>query len=425
MRTFTLVWFGQLLSTVGSYMSEFALVLWAWQVTNSATALALVGFFSGLPQILISLLAGLLVDRVNRKWVMILGDVIAAIVTLCIGILYLTDGLQIWHIYLAAVISGGSGQIQRLAYQTSVSLLISPSQFIRANSMNSMVHYGAEIAAPAFVGYLYPRIQLSGILWIDLLTFGTAITILLGVCLPSSASTESKHTEEISQVFYQLTVGLRYVWTRRKLRRLIIMVALFYFAHDMSEAIYDPMILARTHGDAQVLASTATVAGIGGVIGAVFLSVWGGPKQRIQGILLGFMGVGLSKLVFGWGQSTRIWLPAQFCSSLSFPLLESSETATWMESTVPELQGHVFAANELVIQLMGALAALLAGPLADSFLEPMITSSVTVTHPLGYLFGIEMGAGSSLLYVLCAIAMLLVGIVSCWLYKRTQQQGTV
>ncbi|MEO0521115.1 MAG: MFS transporter [Cyanobacteria bacterium P01_A01_bin.116] len=410
MRTFTLVWFGQLLSTIGSYMSEFALVLWAWQLTNSATALALVVFFSGLPQIPISLFSGLLVDRFNRKRLMILGDAIAALATLCIGALYLTDSLQVWHIYLAAAINGGFGQIQRLAYQASVSLLVSSRQYIRANSMNSIVHYGAEIVAPAFAGYLYPHIQLSGILWIDLATFGIAITTLLCIHLPQSESTEA--TEEEGHIFYQLTFGLRYVWTRRSLRKLIIIVALFSFAHDLSEAIYDPMILARTNGNAQILASTAVVAGIGGVTGAVVLSAWGGPKHRIQGIFSGFIGVGLSKLVFGLGQSTRIWLPAQLCSSLSFPLLESSETAIWMESTEPELQGRVFAANELVMQLVSTLAALLAGPLADNLLEPMMASPVMLAHPLGYIFGTGAGAGSAVLYVLCAIAMLLIGIVA-------------
>ena len=407
MRIFTIIWLGQLVSTIGNHMTSFALVLWVWQLTGSATALALVGFLYELPQIPIALFAGLLVDRFNRKHLMMLSDIIAAFCTLAIGALYLTNSLLIWHIYLAAAINGSFGQIQRLAYQTSVSLIVSPTQYTRANSMNSAVHYGSSIVAPAFAGFLYPLIQLPGILLIDLATFGIAIATLLWVHIP-----QPPPTKRTGSIIRQLIFGLRHVWTRSDLRTLIVVTALFWFFHDLGDAIYDPMILAQTNGDARVLASTATAAGIGGVTGAIILSIWGGPKQRIKGMLLGFIGAGISKTVFGLGRSPLIWLPAQFCSSFNFPLLGSSETALWMESTQPEIQGRVFAANDLVIQLVSASAALLAGPLADRVLEPMMTSPAMQTHLLGYIFGTGAGAGSSVLYVSCAIAMLSIGIIS-------------
>ncbi|NCJ08615.1 hypothetical protein GS597_19295 [Synechococcales cyanobacterium C] len=146
MRTFTLIWFGQLVSTIGSYMTEFALMLWAWEITGSATALALVGFFSKLPRIPITLVAGLIVDspsetlreRFNRKRLMMLGDAVAALSSLAIGLLYLTDSLHIWHLYGAAALNGGFGQIQSLAYQTSISALVPPAHFTRANSMDAV-----------------------------------------------------------------------------------------------------------------------------------------------------------------------------------------------------------------------------------------------------------------------------------------------
>ena len=409
MRTFIVIWLGQLVSTIGNHMTDFALVLWAWQLTGSATALALVGFFYELPQIPISLFAGLLVDRFNRKHLMMLGDAIAALSTLAIALLYLTDSLQIWHIYSSAAINGGFGQIQRLAYQTSISLIVPPAQYTRANSMNAVVHYGSAIVAPALAGFLYPLVGLLGILSVDLVTFGIAIATLLFIHIPQPLP-----TKKTGSVIHQLTFGLRHVWTRRNLRVLIVITALFWFFHDLGEAIYDPMILARTNGDARVLASTSTAAGIGGVMGAIVLSAWSGPKQRMRGLLIGFIGAGLSKTMFGLGRSPLIWLPAQFCSSFNFPLLGSSETALWMESTQPEIQGRVFAANDLVIQIVSASAALLAGPLADKVLEPMMLSPTMQTHPLGYIFGAGAGAGagSSMLYVFCAIAMLLTGTIA-------------
>ena len=184
MRKFTLIWFGQLISTIGSYMTRFALGIWAWSLTSSATALALVGLFSLLPAMVISLFAGIIVDRANRKHLMILGDAIAASSTLAILILYLSGNLAIWHLYLAAAIKGGFGQIQILAYSTSITLVVSPQNYTRANSMSSAVHYGSAIIAPAVAGVLYPIIGLSGILPIDLATFGVAIAILGWIRIP-------------------------------------------------------------------------------------------------------------------------------------------------------------------------------------------------------------------------------------------------
>ena len=401
MRTFLLVWFGQLISTIGSYMTEFALILWAWDLTGSTTALALVGFFSQLPRIPITLFAGIVVDRYSRKRLMIVGDSVATLSTLGIALLYTTDTLQIWHLYLAAALNGGFGQIQSLAYQASVSLLVPRTQLTRANSLLVSVHYGSAILGPALAGLLYPLIGLLGILCLDLVTFGVAIALLLTCSIPRPPSQPSNQQEPL---FSQLTFGFRYIWQKPGLRSLLHMTALFWFFHDLGSAIYDPMILARTNGSAQALASTGAAAGIGGVTGAIVLSVWGGPKQRVRGLLASFIGAGLSKTVFGLGRSLQVWIPAQFCSSLNFPLLGSSENALWMESIPAAIQGRVFAANSLTIQSVSALGILLAGPLADQLLEPAM-----MTHQLPG-FGSGAGAGMAVLYTVCAMAMVLVGI---------------
>lgn len=168
MRTFIIIWLGQLVSTIGSKMTSFALILWAWELTGSATALALADFFSQLPSIPITLAAGIIVDRFNRKHLMILGDAIAALSTVAIFLLYVAGYLQIWHIYLISAVNGGFGQIQRLAYSTSLTLIVLPQHYTRANSMDSMVHYGSSIFAPALAGILYPIIGLVGISLFDI-----------------------------------------------------------------------------------------------------------------------------------------------------------------------------------------------------------------------------------------------------------------
>jgi DHA3 family macrolide efflux protein-like MFS transporter len=406
MRTFTLIWFGQLVSTIGSYMTEFALILWAWEVTGSATALALMGFFSQLPRIPITLVAGLIVDRFNRKHLMMLGDVIAALSSFIIGVLYLTDSLHLWHLYGAAALNGGFRQIQSLAYQTSISTLVSPAQITRANSMNSAVHYGAAIFGPALTGVLYPLIGLLGIMGLDLVTFTVAIATLLTRSIPQPPP---QAETELETRLSKLTFGFREVWKQPSLRSLLLIMTVFWFFHDLGGAVYDPMILARTDGSAKVLASTASAAGLGGVTGAVFLSVWGGPRRRIHGMLLGFLGAGLSKTVFGLGRSPLVWLPAQFCSSLNFPLLGSSETAIWMTQITPEIQGRVFAANALMLQVVSAIATLMAGSLADRVFEPVMQADGSLSSLLSPIVGTGAGAGMALLYVMTSTGLLIIG----------------
>ena len=407
MRTFAIIWFGQLVSTTGSYMSEFALTLWAWEVTGSATALALVGFFSQLLRIPVTLFAGLMVDRWHRQYLMMLGDSIAALATIGIGILFFTDSLQIWHLYLAASLNGGFGQIQSLAYKASISSLVPPRQLTRANSMNSAVHYGSAIVGPALAGVAYPLIGLLGILLIDLVTFGVAIATLCAIPMPQ---TPCPKTTVPGSLWAKLTFGFRVVWRQPSLRSLLMITTTFWFFHDLGDAIYDPMILARTNGSTQILAGTAAAAGIGGVTGAILLSVWGGPKRRVNGMLAGFIGAGLSKTIFGLGRSLAIWIPAQFCSSLNFPLLGSSETALWMTQIKPEHQGRVFAANDLALQGVSAIAMLLAGPLADRWLEPAMMSEGAWVNWLSPVFGSGPGAGMAILYTICSLTLLILGI---------------
>ena len=394
-------------------MTLFALTLWTWEATGSVTTLALLGLFSQLPQIPTTLLAGPLVDYFDRKRLILLGDAIAALTTAAIGILHFTQSLQIWHLYSLAILAGVGGQIQTLAYDASVSLIVPKQQYMRANSMAAVVHYGASIVGPALAGFLYPIIDLSGIVAVDGLTFAVALLTLFAASIPSPQATAVKTPESRSDglSFAQCTFGLHHIWRQPYLRTLMLVTLVFTFAHDLGGTLYSPMILARSGGSAETLASVSVIAGSGGVVGAALMTLWGGPRHRGRSMLAGYIGAGLSKLVFGLGRSLTIWLPAQACSSLNFPLLSSARRALWMERVAPEIQGRVFAANMLTIQIASVSAVLLAGPLADQILEPAMMTNHPLAQWLSLGFGRGPGAGMAVLYTASALVMLLAGIV--------------
>lgn len=411
MQTFIVVWVGQLVSTIGSYMSAFALTLWAWELTGQATTLALVGFFTQIPSVLISPLAGVIVDRWNRKFLIMAGDAIAGLSSLTLLCLHLTGHLQIWHLYATGAVNGAFSQIQELAYTASITSMVPKQQYARASGMISALHYGSAIIAPALAGVLFYVIGLAGILTIDLLTFGVAIATVFFVTIPQPTATDHRDRHTYNSIWQELIFGCRYVFTQSSLVALLLAAALFQFAHDLGSALYSPMILARSSNDARVLGSIASAAGIGGVIGAVLVSTWGGTKRRIHGFLLGMVGAGLSKIVFGLGQISLIWVPAQFCSSLNFPWMSSSSDAIWLSKVKPDVQGRVFATRSLVVLATSAIATLIAGPLADRVFEPAMMSGGWMTNLLGGIFGTGAGAGMAVLYVMSSICLIVVGLV--------------
>ncbi|MCU0549428.1 MAG: MFS transporter [Leptolyngbya sp. Prado105] len=403
MRTFIILWVGQLVSTIGTYMTGFALELWAWETTGSATSLTLIGFFFQVPRIVINLISGVIVDRFNRKHLMVLGDSIAALSTLLLLLLYLTNNLQIWHLYLTTSITSVFSQLQELSYSASISLLVPQQHYTRASSMGSALHYGSLILAPAFAASLYTIVGVAGILSIDSLTFLIAIATLLTRKIPQPEKPEQSVRLNFRR---DLMFGFRFLLSHASLRNLLALMLPFWFVHDLGEALYTPMVLARTNGGAAVLGQIGTAAGIGGVTGAIIVSIWGGFKQPIRGVLSGIIGAGFSKMTVGLGRVPQVWLPAQFCSSFNFPLMNSSETAIWMTKVSPEAQGRVFAANSFLVQCLSAIAALIAGPLGDRIVEPAMISSTGLAK---WIFGSSPGAGFALIYTACALSMIAIG----------------
>ena len=163
MQKFIQLWLGQTASTIGSAMSGFALTIWIWEFTHQATALALLMFFTQLPRILLAPVAGILVDRWNRKFLMAIGDGVSALLTLAILLLYISQNLQLWHLYVAGAVSGIFNQIQQLAYSAAIATMMPEKHYSRASSLSFLADYGASIIAPMLAGILYSAIGLRGI----------------------------------------------------------------------------------------------------------------------------------------------------------------------------------------------------------------------------------------------------------------------
>ncbi|NEQ98544.1 MAG: MFS transporter, partial [Cyanothece sp. SIO2G6] len=316
------------------------------------------------------------------------------------------------HLYGAVAIYGCFGQIQTLAYSTSIALLVPKTQYTRAESMVAAVNYSAAIFSPVLAGSLYPIIGLSGVFAIDLVTFLLAFGTLLMVKIPQSTErvTQSNQQSHAISLRQTLTYGFRYIADRPGLVAMVIAFSCFAIPNDISKALYNPMILARSGGDAQILGMVTTAAGIGGVLGAIGLSAWGGFHKKIHGMLVGFAITGFFKIILGVGQASWIWIAMHFCATLAVPLFYSSSNAIWYSKVPPSSQGRVLAADQMIGLVVGAIAPLIAGPLADYVFEPAMAADGWLAPIFGPVIGTGPGAGIAVLYAMMACLMMLVGL---------------
>ena len=408
MLAFTIIWIGQVISLTGTQMSSFALTVWAWLITGEATALALVGFFTFSPTVFISPVAGALVDRWSRRFVMMLSDLAAVISTVAVFVLFWTGNLQIWHLYLTGAFSGAFGAFQFPAYSAAVTTMVSKDQFGRASGMLSMAQFGSNILAPVFAAILLGAIGIAGILAIDIITFLVAITALLFVHIPRPAVTEEGRASRGS-LWKESVYGFRYIYERPSLLGLQLLFFAVNLVVTFATTVMSPMLLARTGNNATVLGIVQSAIGAGGVVGSIMLSIWGGPKRRINGVFLGLTLAMFGILLIGLGRSPVVWAFAAFFTLLFVPVLNGSSQAIWQAKVAPDLQGRVFATRLLISQLSVPASMLLAGPLADNVFEPAMRSGGSLEALFGQIVGTGPGAGMSLMFVIAGALGILVG----------------
>jgi len=406
MKTFTIIWAGQIVSLLGTAMSQFGLTLWAYEVTGKATPLALVGFFFLVPMVALGPFVGTLVDRGNRKLMMMLSDLAAALTTAIVLALYATGNLQIWHLYITATISGIFQGFQWPAYSAAISLMLPKKQYARANGMLEMAGNASNVFAPLLAGALIGPLGLAGILVIDLVSAAAAVSTLLFAHIPQPPETEAGR-EGAGSFLKETAYGFRYIFARPSLLGLQIVFMVNNFFSQLAFAVMAPMILARTGSDELIFGSVQSAGAIGGVVGSLVMSVWGGPKRRIHGVLLGWLCAGLGRMVVGLGQALPVWAAGMFTRNFVSPFINGSNQAIWQAKVAPDVQGRVFATRATIAWLVMPLSRLLAGPLADQVLEPAFTEGGNLASSLAWLVGSGPGAGMSLLFVITGVFMAL------------------
>ncbi len=417
MAAFIIVWVGQVVSILGTAMTQFALTIWAYEETGQATALALVAFFFVTPMLLLSPAAGVLVDRSNRKLMMIISDVGAGLSTIIVLLLFSNGLLEIWHLYITAFITGATQSLQWPAYSSAISTMIKKEQYARAHGLSSLGENGSQIFAPILAAAFLGWFGLTTILMIDLITFAVAVIALIWVVIPQPEQTaegEASRGSFLSEALF----GFRYIWRRKSLLGLQIVFLIGNFFITIGIVLVAPMILARTGSDEIILGSVQSIGAVGGVVGALAMSAWGGPRRLVHGVFAGWIISGvLGMALMGLGQIWTIWAIASFFGAFMIPIVNGSNQAIWQRKVAPDIQGRVFSIRRLIAWLVNPLATLMAGPLADFVLEPAMMAGGALSGVFGGLFGTGTGSGMALLITFCGLMAALSGV---WPYLVPQ-----
>ena len=413
MTAFIVISLGQMVSLMGSAMSSFALGIWAWELTGRATALALVAVFGAVPIILFSPFAGALVDRqANKKLVMMLSDLASALVTLAYLLISSTGQLQIWHLYAGAAFVGLFSSFQYPAYTAATALMLPKDQYSRAAGISSLVTVGSGLLAPLLAGSLFTIIGLSGIFLIDLVTFSAAIFTLLWIVVPSVPSSAAARAP-IAALWHEAGAGLRYILARPNLLGVQTIFSAGNFFFNLSGILLTPMILARTGGSALILGFVAAAGSLGGLFGGLLMSSWKGPQRKIHGVLLGWLALGLlAVLPYSTNAGLPIWIAAAIFSALIPTVIDCSHEAIWLTKIPPQMQGRISSIRLMIAYLLAPLALLVAGPLADNVFEPaMADETGLLPSAFGWITGTGPGAGMGLIYLLCAVLIVVLAII--------------
>ncbi|MBN1486090.1 MAG: MFS transporter [Anaerolineae bacterium] len=411
MSAFSIVVIGQIISLLGSTMTMFALNLWAWEQTGQATTLSWNTLFGFAPTIFLCPIAGALVDRWNRRLVMMLSDLGAGLSTIVLLILFTTGHLEIYHLYIANALTGIFGAFQFPAYSAAVTMIVPKAQYGRANGMMWLTGPAANIFGPILAATLIKPLGIMGIMFIDIVTFITAISSLLLIKIPEPEPS-AVGLKSQGSLLKEVSYGFRYIFERPSLLGIqMIFFSKNIFPNAVLVVLLTPMILARTGNDEVLLGSVMSIGAIGGLVGGLLLSAWGGPKRRIHGVLMGMVALRLvGQGLMGISNNVTLWAIGNFIISFFLPIINGSNQAIWQSKVPPDIQGRVFSVRRLIAQFPSSFAMLVVGPLADYVFEPAMMPGGRLTQVFGPLIGTGPGAGMALLIFIGGILGALIGL---------------
>jgi MFS family permease len=408
MRDFLLIWAGQLISLLGTRFSIFGLSIWALEEMKfSVLQFSLIFVAMSVPALLVLPFAGALVDRWDRRRIMITCEVISALVVTVLATITAMGELALWHVYIGVGISSLCSAFLQPAYQASIPMLVSRDKLAQVNSLSQVSNAIALLGGPVLAAIFYAWIGIAGVLYVDAVSFAIgAVLISLAVVRnpPRDANAPAK-----PNLLREAREGWRYIADRPGMAGLLMVFGAVNFFYGIAAVSINPLVLSM--GDKDTLATQMVAGGLGLLLGGYLVGRTGGPKRKVDGVLgLSLIG-GVLMSLHGLYPSVYLIMACGFALFSTIPMVHTSNAILWQTKVPPQLQGRCFAFLRIMTEAVMPLGYVLAGPLAEFVFEPALMPGGALADTVGAVIGTGAGRGLAFMFVLIGIGMVLVSAI--------------
>ena len=408
LRNFYILWSTQSLSQLGSSMTAFALTLWLYEKTGSALSTAALEICSYAPYVLMSIFAGALTDRFNKKRTMLVCDTLAAVCTLAVFVLYKTDLLDIWHLYAINMMSGLMNTVQQPASEVTMTLIVPKEAYQKISGLNSLTRSLVTILNPLISTALYALFGLGMVIAVDLTTF-----VLAFMALAILITVPEKMRESKESMLELAKEGLRFL----KKTPLVFSLIIFMSGVNLIASAFDATLLAyvipNPNGGTKIMGIVTASSGIAMVLGSILVSVMPKPKDRVRMVYLTMLiSLSIENFVLAFARKPVLWCMGQVIGWILVPVMSANLDVVLRNSIPIELQGRVYACRNTFQFFTIPIGLFLGGLMVDNLCEPFMAEH-SGSEVLTALFGNGKGSGAALMMFILGVA----GVVHCLVFR--------
>lgn len=407
LKPYLTLWGTQSLSALGSGMTSYALVLWLYLKSGSALETALLSVCSYAPYVLMSIFAGALSDKWNKKRTMLVCDMLAALSTVAVFVLIKADVLAVWHLYVLNALNGLMNTIQQPANEVAATLLIPKDYYQKTSGLRSLSQSLNSILTPILATALFAFAGIDVVIIVDIATFAVAFfTLLFFIKIPEKSNESSQPQEKL---FKSAKQGIAWIRKNPLILTLILYLACINLVASVYNAALPAMILSKPNGGETVLGIVNTCVGIATLVGSVLVTFLPTPKNRVKVIAFTlFLSMSSENFLLALGKTPFVWCVGAVLGWLFIPLMNANLDVIFRTTIPTEMQGRVYSCRNTLQYCTIPLGFLLGGVLVDQVFEPLM-SRQPANNWLVVLFGETKGSGAAMLFAIIGI----VGVVVC------------
>lgn len=410
LKYFIILWLSQSFSTLGSSMTNFALIIWSYEQYGSALQTAMIAVCSYTPYVIMSIFAGALSDKWNKKITILVCDSFAALSTVCVIVLMQTGKLEIWHIYCLNALNGLMNTIQQPSADVTISLIAPKKYYQKVSGMRSFSNSLTSVLTPVIATTLLAFMGMNGVFTFDLVSFVVAsLCLVLFIKIP-----EIKYQNEKKEtLILSAKAGLKYLKVNRGILDLILFLAGINLIASMYNAAFPAMILSKENGGEVALGIVNTVVGVATLVGSTIVSILPTPKSRVRIICNALLfSMSTENFFLAFGNSPIVWSIGAAIGWIFIPVMGANMDALFRNHIPVELQGRVYSVRNSLQYFTIPIGYFLGGFLVDNIFEPFM--GLKNHHILNILFGIGKGSGAAFLFFILAI----LGIIVCLIFRK-------